>query len=133
MFSNNSNNQKMTRDSFWIKNNFFSWYLNVCLYWYKRIMYFCNLTMKMKMHFNEYRFEISNRVALFKYYDEFLALSRFSIIKFIDFKSKSTRTKTNKRKIDNINVEEFDYFNDEININKANDDFEHDSCSFIDS
>jgi hypothetical protein len=85
------------------------------------------------MHLDESRFEISNRVALLRYYDEFFALSRFSIIKFIDFKSKSTRTKTDKRKIDNIDVKEFNGFNDEMNMNKANDDFEHDSCSFIDS
>jgi hypothetical protein len=78
------------------------------------------------MHFDESRFEISNRVALFKYYDEFLELSRFSIIKFIDFKLKSTRTKTDKKKTCNTNVEKFDCFNNEMNMNETNDDFKHD-------
>lgn len=87
----------------------------------------------MKMHFDESRSEVSNRVALLRYYDEFSTLSRFFVIKSIDFKSKSTRTKTDKRKTCNTNVEEFDCLNDEMNMNEANDDFEHDFSSFIDS
>ncbi len=96
-------------------------------------MYFCNLTIKMKLHFNQSRFEVSNRATLLRYYDEFFSLSRFFVIKHTNLKQKSTRNKTNKRKTSHINVKEFNCFNDEMNMNETDENSKHDSFLFTKS
>lgn len=76
---------------------------------------------------NHFRVAESNRKTLLQYYDQFFALFRFANIIQTVFKEKPKR-KMHEKKLDFSNeMDEFEYFSDEINLKETQNENDDDA------
>jgi hypothetical protein len=77
-------------------------------------MFFLNLVVKIKLHFDNFRAKKSDRFFLLNFYDVFFRLFKFIVIKFHDFKFRSRRKRIIKIKCAEI-VKKFEDIENEMN------------------
>jgi hypothetical protein len=77
-------------------------------------MFFLNLVVKMKLHFNNSRAERFDKFFLLNFYDVFFRLFKFIVIKFRDFKLRFRRKRITKIKCAEI-VKKFEDIENEMN------------------
>lgn len=60
-------------------------------------VFFCNLSIKIKFHIDDFYIAITNRYEFLNYYDNFSQSSQFEAIKSNAFKRKSIKARRKKR------------------------------------